>query len=215
MPGTTFEWSAPQARITVARLADWIRRRADGRERTLFGIAGPPGCGKSTIAERLGRELSSPLVPMDGFHLPQSELERCGLSHVKGAPETFAAADFVELVRELRVPDHEVRAPAFDRDLNDPVADQAIVVPEDRIVIVEGNYLLLDERPWRELDDLFDFIGYVDVPDDVRVRRLVARHVGFGRTPAEAETFVARSDERNAVRVRAGRARAQLLVVGE
>ena len=215
MPGTAFEGSAPQVRITVARLADWIRRRADGRERTLFGIAGPPGCGKSTIAERLGRELSSPVVPMDGFHHPQSELERRGLSHVKGAPETFAAADFVALVRELRVPDHEVRAPAFDRDLNDPVADRVIVAPEDRIVIVEGNYLLLGERPWSELDDLLDVVGYVDVPDDVRVLRLVARHVEFGRTPTESEAFVALSDERNTTRVRAGRARAQLLVVGE
>jgi pantothenate kinase len=193
-------------------LAAWIIERRGRADRFLFGIAGPPGSGKSTLAARLGAELDAPVVAMDGFHLPNAELIERGQLGVKGAPETFAAAAFVDLVRQLRRANAVVDCPIFDRTIDEPVADQIRVTADDAIVIVEGNYLLLDEAPWGALADLFDATAYIDVPDDVRIGRLVDRHVAFGRTRSEALDFVRRSDEPNARRIEPGRRRADVLV---
>jgi pantothenate kinase len=198
--------------LSTDELAAWIRERSAGADRYLFGIAGPPGSGKSTLAERLGADLGAPVVPMDGFHLPNATLRARGQLEVKGAPETFAAADFVALVAELRAPGRMVECPAFDRTLDEPVPGRVRVSPDDVVVVVEGNYLLLDRPPWSSLRDLFDSIGYLDVPAVVRLQRLVGRHVVFGRSPAEATEFVQRSDEVNAALVEASRTRADLVV---
>lgn len=193
-------------------VASWIRERATGVDRYLFGIAGPPGSGKSTLAAGLGAALRAPVVPMDGFHLPNATLRSRGLLAVKGAPETFDAVAFVELVRALRDRSRTVRCPSFDRTSDEPVADRIRVLPDDVVVLVEGNYLLLDEAPWAELAGLFDAIAYLDLPPESRRRRLIARHVEFGRDPADAAEFVQRSDEANATLVEASRPRADLLV---
>jgi pantothenate kinase len=198
--------------LSTDELAAWVRERAAGADRYLFGIAGPPGSGKSTLAERLGADLGAPVVPMDGFHLPNATLRARGQLGVKGAPETFGAADFVALVAELRAPGRVVECPAFDRTIDEPVPGRIRVSPDDVVVVVEGNYLLLDRPPWSSLPDLFDSIGYLDVPAEVRLRRLVDRHVAFGRSPAEATEFVRRSDEVNAALVEASRTRADLIV---
>ena len=198
--------------VHAGDLAGWIVERSSGAQRYLFGIAGPPGSGKSTLAAALAEDLAAPIVPMDGFHLPNAALAAGGLLGVKGAPETFDADAFVELVRRLRTATHVVDCPAFDRTIDEPVADQVLVVPDDAVVIVEGNYLLLDEPPWSELVDLFDAIAYLDVPDDVRVGRLVDRHVEFGRTRPEALDFAHRSDEANARRIAPSKVRADVLV---
>ena len=129
----------------AADLASWVRAQANGVDRFLFGVAGSPGSGKSTLAEHLGAELGAPVVQMDGFHLPNAELDASGLRDVKGAPETFDAQAFVELVGSLRDPSRPVRCPAFDRTADEPVADQVCVAPSDSVVIIEGNYLLLDQ----------------------------------------------------------------------
>ena len=193
-------------------LAVWIGQRCATTDRYLFGITGPPGSGKSTLARRLGAELDAPVVAMDGFHLSNAELTDRGLLGIKGAPETFAAASFVELVRELRQPNAIVKCPTFDRAIDEPVANQIRVTPDDVVVIVEGNYLLLDEAPWGELADLLNATAYMDLPDDVRIERLVARHVAFGRDRPEALEFVRRSDESNARRIEPGRKHAAVLV---
>ena len=198
--------------IEPSALADWVRGRAAGADRFLFGIAGPPGCGKSTIAADLGSVLGAPVVAMDGFHLPNAALAALGQLGIKGAPETFLAADFVELVRRFRDATTILECPGFDRTTDEPVPGAVTVAPADPLVIVEGNYLLLDESPWASLPELFDVIAYVDVPDEVRVRRLIDRHVEFGRSRAEAAAFVRRSDVLNAVRVEAGRDRADVVV---
>ena len=195
-----------------ADLASWIRRRSTGADRYLFGIAGPPGSGKSTLAVRLGNDLGAPVVPMDGFHLPNTVLRERGQLDVKGAPETFAAADFVALVNALRDPSRIVGCPAFDRTIDEPVADRIRVAPDDVVVVVEGNYLLLDRPPWSELSAVFDAIAYLDVPGEIRVRRLVDRHVEFGRRRADAEAFVLRSDAANAELVEMSRPRADLVI---
>ena len=192
--------------------ATWIREQSTGSDRYLFGIAGPPGSGKSTLARQLGRALGAPVVPMDGFHLTNVTLRARNQLEVKGAPETFAAADFVALVSALRDPNRTVGCPAFDRTTDEPIADQIHVHADDVVVVVEGNYLLLDRAPWSLLPDLFDAIAYLDVPGDIRFERLVVRHVEFGRSPSEAEAFVRRSDAANAALVEACRPRADLVI---
>ncbi len=200
----------PVADIESTHLSSWILEQSAGADRYLFGIVGPPGSGKSTLAAILGGELGAPVVPMDGFHLSNAELDERGLLDVKGAPETFAANAFVDLVRALRRSTEVVLCPTFDRTIEEPIPDQVRVVPSDPVVIVEGNYLLLEEVPWNELAGLFDAVAYLDVSNDVRVDRLVARHVESGRVRSEALDFVLRSDEVNARRVEHARARADL-----
>ena len=202
---------AEAASLPEADLASWIREQASGVKRYLFGIAGPPGSGKSTLAARLGSELDAPVVPMDGFHLTNEVLRARGLLAIKGAPETFDATAFVDLVTALRDDHGAVRCPAFDRTIDEPVADR-IIVGAAAVVIVEGNYLLLDRPPWDSLAGIFDSIAYLEIREDVRRRRLIARHVAFGRDLADATEFVHRSDEVNAALVEASRSRAELVV---
>ena len=194
-------------------LVVWVRGQASAVERYLFGIAGPPGCGKSTVANRLGAELGAPVVPMDGFHLPNDTLRALSLLGTKGAPATFASNEFVDLVRSLRTAGGVVRCPTFDRTVDEPVADRIEVHPDDAVVIIEGNYLLLDQLPWSTLPALFDAVVYLEVPADVRFERLVARHVEFGRHPTDAASFARRSDGANADLVEACRDRGHLIVV--
>ena len=198
--------------VGIGILAAWIADEARDRPRFVFGLAGPPGSGKSTVAARLADALGAVVVPMDGFHLDNTELERLGLSGVKGAPETFDAAGFVRLVEQLTHAESRVLAPSFDR-LADRTIDAAITVePHDHIVIVEGNYLLLERPPWAPLQELFHRTGYIDVDDATRVERLVARHVRHGRSLDDAREFVRMSDEANAAIVTATRPRADVLV---
>jgi pantothenate kinase len=177
---------------------------ADTPGRTLLGITGAPGAGKSTFAEwlvaavnRTGR--SAALVPMDGFHLAQSALESLGLADVKGAPATFDAAGYVELLRRVREPaDEVIWAPRFDRGLEDSIAASLPVEPTVDLVVTEGNYLLLPQGQWWLARLQLDACWFMDLPDDVRRERLQARHERHGRTPAEAAERTLGSDETNA-----------------
>ena len=196
----------------AADLASWIRDQAAGTGRYVFGIAGPPGSGKSTLAARLGATLGAPVVAMDGFHLSNDVLRDRGLLAVKGAPETFDATGFLALVRAIRDTSETISCPAFDRTIDAVVEDRVRVAPGDVVVVVEGNYLLLDRPPWGSLSEAFDAVAYLEVPDEIRRSRLIARHVEFGRDPVDAAEFVRRSDEANAVLVEASRSRADLLV---
>ena len=199
----------------AADLSAWVREQATGVDRFLFGVAGPPGSGKSTLAKRLGNELGAPVVAMDGFHRPNAELVASGLRNVKGAPETFDAPAFVRLVRSLRDPTRTVRCPAFDRVIDEPVSGKVTVDPRDSVVIVEGNYLLLEQEPWSSLSGLLDATAFLDVPSPLRITRLVARHIEFGRERADAIEFAHGSDAANAVLVEASRSRADLVVLVE
>lgn len=193
----------PPAQEVARELLPAVRRLAAGGDRVLLGLAGPPGVGKSVLAEELAAVSSSSglgdtlALGMDGFHLPQAELVRRGLADVKGAPETFDADSFVALLRRLRRADGIVPAPVFDRMREEPVADAVTVTATHRLVVIEGNYLLLD-GPWRPVRDLLDAVWHLHLPDELRVPGLVERHVRHGRTLDAAEEWVQRSDEANA-----------------
>ncbi|MFJ5711356.1 MULTISPECIES: nucleoside/nucleotide kinase family protein [unclassified Streptomyces] len=198
------------------RLVERARGLARRGGRRVLGLAGPPGAGKSTLAGRLVERLDglAVLVPMDGFHLAGAELARLGRAGRKGAPDTFDAAGYAALLARLRTPEAGtvVYAPAFDRALEEPVAGSIAVPPGIPLVVTEGNYLLHEDGSWAAVRPLLDEVWYLDLPDAVRVPRLVARHVRFGKAAPEAEEWVARSDEANARLVAAGRHRADLVV---
>lgn len=192
------------------------RRLALAGERRILGIAGPPGAGKSTLAGQLVDALGplAVLVPMDGFHLAQAELERLGRADRKGAPDTFDAAGYAALLRRLRAPEPGtvVYAPAFDRALEQPVAGSVPVAPDVPLVVTEGNYLLHGEDGWAPVRGLLDEAWFLELEQDVRIRRLVDRHVRFGKQRTHAERWVTGSDEANARLVAPGRERADLVV---
>ena len=186
---------------------------ADGPRR-LLGITGAPGAGKSTVAAQVVATVgpSAVVVPMDGFHLAQTELERIGRADRKGAPDTFDADGFVALLTRLRTPTGTVYAPEYRRDLRNPVAGAIAVPPEVRLVVVEGNYLLLDEHGFGPVAGLLDESWFLAPDDGLRLRRLVARHEAFGKSPEAARAWSHGPDENNARLVAATAGRADVVV---
>ena len=151
---------------------------------------------------------------MDGFHLAQAVIDQKGLGDRKGSPETFDAWGFVNLVERLASPagGGVVYAPKFDRSLEEPMAGAIPVRPADGLLIVEGNYLLLDESPWTQIRPALDLCAYLEIGDATRILHLVDRHVRYGKPRLEAERFVRNSDERNAQLIKATRNRADFIV---
>lgn len=201
--------------LTVGELSGRARALADERgRRVLIGIVGAPGAGKSTLSERLVRELGprAGLVPMDGFHYSQRVLDQLGRAKRKGAPDTFDADGLAALLARLRDADGPVYAPTFDRSIEEPIAAGTVVPADADIVIVEGNYLLLDEGAWSNVARLFDETWFIRIPDEARIRRLVARHMKYGRTESAAKVWVERVDEPNARLIEASAVRADLIV---
>jgi pantothenate kinase len=186
-------------------------------QRRVLGLVGAPGAGKSTVSATLLAALGplTVVVPMDGFHLAQAELERLGRASRKGAPDTFDSAGYLALLRRLREPvaGETVYAPEFRREIEEPVAGAIGVAPEVPLVITEGNYLLMDasDAPgchWHAVRALLDEVWYVDVDDALRIDRLVRRHEHHGRSSQAARDWVENTDEPNARRIAATRGRA-------
>ncbi|MFC7819664.1 nucleoside/nucleotide kinase family protein [Streptomyces sp. NPDC057367] len=212
--------------LTFDDLLARARALPRGGRRAILGIAGSPGAGKSTLAERLVRELNgagtpwAAHVPMDGFHLADAELDRLGRRDRKGAPDTFDAAGYAALLGRLREEAEDggaadgdvVYAPAFERVLEQPVAGAVPVPPSARLVVTEGNYLLLGTGAWARVRARLDEVWFCELAQAERVRRLVARHERFGKSHEDAVAWVRGGDERNAELVAATRDRADLVV---
>lgn len=201
--------AAPAVPAThIARLNALL---ADGG-RKLLGLVGPPGAGKSTLAQALQRAFAqvSQVVPMDGYHLANVELQRLGRAGRKGAPDTFDSAGYAALLRRLKHQrdDEIVYAPEFRREIEEPIAGAIAVLPETRLVITEGNYLLVDEGHWAGVAGLLDEVWYVEVDDGLRNDRLVQRHEQFGRSRDAALAWVAGTDAPNARLIAATKPRA-------
>ena len=196
----------PVERLSVASLAAEISAaRRDAGGRIIVGFAGAPGSGKSTLAEQVCAELGDQavLVPLDGWHLSAGLTADLGASDRRGAPDTFDVTGFLVLLRRIRAQGDfgdgpTIYAPQYRRDLEEPVAGAVAVDVATPIVVVEGNYLLLDRPVWRDIHPLLDLSYYVRLDAEERRRRLIRRHVEFGKSTPEATAWVETSDERNA-----------------
>jgi pantothenate kinase len=194
---------------SIAEVAAVVTDAAAGSHRTIVGIAGSPGAGKSTIAEALVRSIpSAALLPMDGYHLPQARLVELGRRDRMGAPDTFDVDGFLLTLRDLVVSGGPVFAPGFDRTIEEAVPDAIGIQPEHSIVIVEGNYLLHDAGGWENVAPQLDVTFFVDIDRDLRLSRLIERHVRFGKSPEAARDWALGPDETNARLIEATASRA-------
>ncbi len=186
--------------ITQAMAA--LRDRLDGGQRTLLGITGAPGCGKSTFAAWIQQQFAPGLavvVPMDGFHLANAIIDGTPLRLRKGAIDTFDVGGYLSLLQRLvRRDEAVVYAPEFRRSLDEPVAASIPVPAEVPLVITEGNYLLADVPRWKDVRAQLDEVWFMDTPPELRLGRLVDRHVEFGMERSAAAAWATGPDEANA-----------------
>lgn len=200
----------------LTRAVDALRTRATGGSRVILGITGAPGSGKSTVAAKV-RELLGPVaavvVPMDGFHLGNAIIDGTPLRQRKGAPDTFDAAGYVALLARLARRDEDVvYAPEFRRELDEPVAASIAVPAEVPVVITEGNYLLADLPVWGRVRPFLTESWFVETPNQLRLERLVARHMAYGMDHAAATAWATGPDQANADLISPTRATADVVI---
>ena len=199
---TRASWVLADPVVLATRIQGLLDARpTEAGGRLIIGITGAPGAGKSTLAERVVAACGpgAALVCMDGFHLAQQVLDHLGLAEIKGAPETFDAEGYVALLARLAQEPvgTPIYAPEFRRSIEEPIAGAVAVPPSARVIVTEGNYLLLETPPWDRLRSLMAEIWYLDTPEPLRLKRLVDRHVGVrphsGSRPPAGRQRVRRS----------------------
>ncbi|SFJ27330.1 Panthothenate kinase [Phyllobacterium sp. CL33Tsu] len=190
--------------ITVEDLVPELLARAARTDRLIVAIAGAPGAGKSTASAALCKAINARepgaaiVVPMDGFHLDNAILDAMNLRKRKGSPPTFDCAGFEALLNRLRHIGDDVVIPLFDRKLDLARAGADIVRAGQRILLVEGNYLLLDQAPWDRLAPLFDVTVFLEVDRLELENRLVQRWLGLGHNVGSAQQRALSNDMPNA-----------------
>jgi pantothenate kinase len=211
---------APPEISLLPELLERVTGLLDRSGRVVLGIAGAPGAGKSTLTDLLLTSLRADLgpdavahLPMDGFHLADVQLARLGTRDRKGAPETFDVDGYVAALQRLHDrPDRTLYVPGFERDLEQPIAAAIAIPPSARLVLTEGNYLLLPDGGWEHVRPLLAETWFVEVDDDVRRARLVRRHEQFGKSSGAAGAWVDGVDEPNAEIIRSTRDAADVIV---
>jgi len=184
--------------------------------RTILGITGIPGAGKSTLAEQLADRLSTVVVPMDGFHLSNRELAAQNLMQRKGAPETFDIAGFLECLRKLKsAGDKPVQCPRYSREIHEPVPDAVTVRPDHQLIIVEGNYLLLQQGGWVQVRHYLDAVWFVDIDIETAMDRVCRRHGRKNKTSGEIEKMLELNDRPNALLIEQTKPWADMLITVE
>ena len=193
-----------------------VVERAAESQRTIIGIIGKPGGGKSTLSKYLLKGIDPTLVsvvPMDGFHLSNKVLKELGRSDRKGAQDTFDVKGFTTLIERIKLDSADpIYYPIFDRSIEESIASQGVVYPSTRVVIVEGNYLMHDKDGWQEISPLLDQSWYAFLDEDIRISRLISRHIAFGKDPESAKAWAKGSDQVNAELIETGVGRCDFLI---
>ena len=202
--------------ITKEEAKSIVVEYAAASTRTIIGIVGKPGGGKSTLSKFLLKGMDSTLVsvvPMDGFHLSNKVLKELGRSDRKGAQDTFDVNGFKTLIERIKLDNVDpIYYPIFDRAIEESIAAQGVVYPSTRVVIVEGNYLMHDRDGWQEISPLLDQSWYAFLEEDIRISRLISRHIAFGKDPESAKAWAKGSDQVNAELIEAGVGRCDFLI---
>ncbi len=202
--------------ITKEEAKEIITNLASGATRTIIGIVGKPGGGKSTLSKYLLKGCDENLVsvlPMDGFHLSNKVLKSLGRSDRKGAPDTFDVKGFANLLERIASDQsNPIYYPIFDRSIEESIAAQGVVLPSTRVVIVEGNYLMHDRDGWQEISPLLNQSWYAYLDEDIRISRLISRHIAFGKDPESAKAWAKGSDQANAELIEMSVARCDFLI---
>lgn len=186
-------------------------------QRFVLGVVGKPGVGKSTFTDYLHEHLSDDAVailPMDGFHMSNERLIDLGRRDRKGAPDTFDLGPFAEILAEIRDgKGEEIRFPIFDREIEASIPDAGVISAEVKLVIVEGNYLLHTQDGWEKIRSFLDESWFLVIDDELRLKRLIARHIKFGKSPQDAEDWSRGTDEVNARLIEESKSEADLIVL--
>lgn len=188
----------------------------DTDKRVIIGLVGKPGAGKSTLTNFLRKKLpkdTTALVPMDGYHLSNAQLASLGRSDRKGAPNTFDAHGYADLLQKIKI-NHteEIYFPIFHREIEESIAAEGVIHPHTSLVLTEGNYLLLSEPGWSRVEPTLTECWFIDVDNDRRMARLVARHIKYGKSAEEAFAWAHGTDQLNADLIETTITRADVII---
>lgn len=184
--------------------------------RVIIGLVGKPGAGKSTLSSYLLKKLpkdTTALVPMDGYHLSNAQLALLGRRDRKGAPDTFDSYGYADLLQRIKENhNQDIYFPIFHREIEESIAAEGVIHPDTSLVLTEGNYLFLGDAGWNRVAPSLTECWFVDVDDDRRMARLVARHIKFGKSSEEAHAWAHGTDQHNADLIETTKIKADVIV---